>query len=374
MFQHNDTTVAMKTEDESIKEISEKSGTPVKEVEELISAKEEEFDGLVSRLGAIYIVGRELGVELAQPRDKELKIGNIISDMRRLNFAGKITDISPVREFMTKNGKGKVVNVTFADETGRIRMSLWNEETDAAEKLGIGEVFEITGAYTKADNLGNPEARLGKTGKMVKSERAIEAAAGFSGSGAQRSSAGSFGGNFRNSLASAEENDFVKTKASIVRVFERKPVYYLCPECRAKLEPGNDSCPEHGKVKPRTFFIVSGVIDDGTSAMNAAFFNEACEELIGKKLSEIEKDAAGMDPKKFADSFIPLGEELIIKGRVKKNKVSESLELAVRGVEKEDVMKEIDFLLSRMSAKESLSVKESGKEESAESSEEMKEE
>ena len=55
------------------------------------------------------------------------------------------------RSLVEKNGKkGKVVNLMLADETGQIRLSLWNEQVKLVEESQIkeGVVIEITNGYT----------------------------------------------------------------------------------------------------------------------------------------------------------------------------------------------------------------------------------
>jgi len=96
-------------------------------------------------------------LNLLKEVSKDLKIENIISGMRSVNVKGKITKVFEPREF-EKNGKtGKVASIVISDETGRIRMSLWDEQVKFIEDLKEGENIEVINGYTKANNMGNCE-------------------------------------------------------------------------------------------------------------------------------------------------------------------------------------------------------------------------
>ncbi len=315
-------------EDDAVKKILEKTEITEEELLTRIEAKEIEFGGLVSKIGVICVVGKELGVNLVKPIEKELKIKNVLPDMRTVNFYGKIIHISETREFKTEKREGKVKNITIADETGTIRMSLWNEEIDAFgfEK---GDVVEITGSYTKHDNLGSPEVRIGK-GEIKKTDKTIEAV--------------SFSSRKKiTQLSDIKEGCSVEILASLLKIYERKHVFNFCPECRAKID--GVSCEKHKKVKPEKMLVLSGIVDDSSENINAVFFGSVAEKVIGKSISEIEAQIAKLGERKFIESLNLLGKEFKMNGYIKRNKLLNTLELQVQGVEEINTKKETESLL-----------------------------
>lgn len=327
----------MNSEKEVIGKIVEKTGLLEEDVVNKINQKEAEFSGLISRLGASYIISKELGLDIVKPLKKDLKIANIVYDMRNVNFIGKLINISPIREFETDKGKGKVVNLTFGDETGTIRLSLWNEKTDVVDQLKEGQVFEIINGYTRKDNLGNPEIRLGRYGNLRKVKDVEINVAKVQ---PKYSS-----GYKKINLDKIIEDDFVSVHGSLLQIFERKMIYFVCPSCKTKLEGG--TCKKHGDVEKEKLLIVSGVIDDGYGNCNVVFFRNTSERLLNKSVDEVEKDIELKGEKGFFNNLNILGKELIISGVVRKN-IFNNIELVAHKVEDVNIKEKINNLLGEL--------------------------
>lgn len=72
----------------------------------------------------------------------ELKLG-----MSDVNLTAKVVDMPEPREVRTKYGYStKVANATIEDDTGKIALTLWGDQT---EKVGEGDTVEITGGYVR---------------------------------------------------------------------------------------------------------------------------------------------------------------------------------------------------------------------------------
>lgn len=330
-------------ENQIIKEIQTKTGKSADEIEKLIEDKELEFSGMVSRTGAAYIVGRELGVNLVKPAANVLKIRNIVPELSRVNFFGKIIQISQVREFETERGKGKVINLVLADETGTIRLPLWNEAVELVGKeegLNAGDVVEITNAYTRRDNFGRADLQLGKYGSIkknndVKMDVASEVPAQSEG--------------YKDmTLDNITENTFVNVRATLLQLFERKMIYRTCPVCKEKLE--GMLCAKHKDAKPEKLLVVSAMIDDGYASVNAAFFREAAENLLQKSTGEIEEAILVNGERAIWNSLKIVGKTYNIQALVRRNDVMNRLELAVHKVKGINVSSECTALLSELKA------------------------
>ncbi len=310
-----------------ISKIAEGSDLSEKEVEKKIKEKERELSGLVSPEGAAYIVAKELGLDLLEKRENRLKLTNIIPGMRNVSLVGKVMSVSDVREFEKDGRKGKVANVVIGDETGSVRMSLWDKETQHIGKTFSEEnVVEVKGAYVKEDNLGNPEVRVGKFGKFSLSKEKIDKVKKTPRGGKAK----------RMSLSEGKEGDFIENRAAITNIFEGKYFFEVCPKCDSSLKDGK--CKEHGKVKGKKAMFLTGTIDDGTGNMRFVVYRDTAAKLLGLKDENVSEKEISKASKKI------IGKEYLFVGRVKKNAYFENLEMSVSRVEEVDLKKEINNL------------------------------
>jgi replication factor A1 len=120
---------------------------------------------------AAMIVARELGVDLHKvaPNARQ-RIEDITESTKNVNaLAGIIDNISNIREFQKQDGtKGKVANIVLRDETGSIRVVLWDETTRAISEdyLTIGSVVQVRGAYVKMGLGDTIELHIGRLGTI----------------------------------------------------------------------------------------------------------------------------------------------------------------------------------------------------------------
>ncbi len=319
---------------EIIKRISSESGKPEKEINALIEEKRDELSGLISEEGAAYIVAKELGVAII--KQESLKISNIIPGMQNVDVLGKIIRITPVKEFKTEKASGRVANVTIGDETGTVRISLWNDEINALAGMELNDTIRVKG-YVKEDNMGNAEVRLGRYGNIAKSDEEISSI-----KQTQRAAE-------RSSIGSLSEGSYKEIRTPLLQIFEGNTFYEVCPECRGRVklnEKDEFACEEHGEVEPAYGMIISGIADDGTGSIRIVFFNENAEKLLGMNIVEAKKV---FDRKKKISAVleqITLGKELLLTGRARRNQLFERLEFIVNDVKDVDVKKEIESLIN----------------------------
>ncbi len=331
-----------------IEKICETSGESPEKVKKMISEKQDELSGLVSEEGAAYMVARELGINLIQESRREFKIKNIVSGIRSIDLVARIVRIYEEREFERNGKKGCVINVLLGDETGIIRMSLWNDETALVKegKLKEGETVKIQGCWSKSDNRDNPELRLGK-GSLQKADTVVEVPdmkAAIEGGPSKVQ---------RKELAEVKEGQNIETRAALVQVFARNPFFEVCPECgsRVKQNEGKWICDEHKEVNPSYALVMSGVIDDGTGNIRATFFREQAERMFGKSTEDLRKIALEKsDAAAIFEDFPNLGREFIFQGRVKRNDYTERIEMIINGISEVDVKRETDQILKGLGA------------------------
>src|SRR3989338_2595756 len=129
---------------EMITKIAADSGLNESEIKARVQEKQEELSGLISEEGAVYIVAKELGVQILKKKER-LYIGSIVPGMKNVDVVGKITRIFPVKEFKTDKAEGRVANMIIADHTGSVKMSLWNDEISILGEIEQGDVIHFKG-------------------------------------------------------------------------------------------------------------------------------------------------------------------------------------------------------------------------------------
>lgn len=326
--------------DTLIEKISEESGTDEDEIRERIEDKMKEMAGLVSEEGAAHLIAKEEGVELAEAVEKELKVENIVPGMRRVDVKAKVVEITDINTFERNDGEeGKVRNLVLGDDTGTIRMSLWDEQTDVAEKVDEEDSIHITGAYTREDNRGNAELRIGSDTQMEMLDEDIGDV-----KMTQRSSSG--GNHERVNIGEAmNENMNYEIAGTVVELYTDNPFYKACPECNKKVqeENGEYTCQEHGDVEVQYNLILSAIVDDGYGNIRAVFFRDRAKELLGAADEEFNGNTEKVKEKGKKVK----GRDVVVKGRSRYNDFFNRIELIGNDV---SFLDEQDMLAQKLEA------------------------
>ena len=113
---------------------------------------------------AIKIVKK--GVKPAEPVPFWTKIGDLKESMGSVNVAALATQVGDEREFVRRDGTdGKVVSVLLEDDTGTVRLSLWDDDADRAQEITEGTLLVIENGYTRA-GYGGIDLNVGRNGRL----------------------------------------------------------------------------------------------------------------------------------------------------------------------------------------------------------------
>ncbi len=306
---------------EIVQKIIASTGLSEEEINKRILEKQRELSNLISKEGAAYIVAKELGLDLmaaSQPATfKEIK--DIAAGMKNVALRGTVFRIFPAREFEKDGKKIKVASLFMSDNSGSIRMSLWDEQAELAKEIKEGNVLEISGAYSKDDNRGGIEIRLGKRGRIkLVGEAEI--------------------GTKRTEIAKLKEGVECEVRAALLQLFESSPFYEVCPQCGSRAK--DKKCPKHGTVEPKYAMVVSGVMDDGSGNMRVVFFRENAEKIIGLSTTD------ALQKKNLFGSLPCIGKDFIFIGRVRRNQLFDKNEFIVQNFKEVDAKEEIGRLLN----------------------------
>ena len=296
--------------------ISKTANIPLEEIQRRIEAKQAKLSWLISKEGAAQVVAAELGVNF----DKQvIKIYQIVPGMKKINLVGKIINLFPIREY-NKNGRsGRIASFILADDTSNIRVILWDEnhiELIAKGQIAENSVIEINNA-----SIRNGELHLTSFSEIKNSQNIINSVV------TEKPI-------INKKIAEFNTNDSVSARAFIVNIFEPR-FFEVCPECKKKAE--NMECLQHGRIVPEKKVLLNFVIDDGSDSIRAVMFSDTVEKLIER--NELENPEIFAAKKKDL-----LGKELIVSGKVRKNRVFDNNEFIIEELKEVDIDKLIEEL------------------------------
>ncbi|MFX1357501.1 MAG: DUF2240 family protein [Promethearchaeota archaeon] len=171
----------MKTES-YINKIIEDTGLTKREIQNLVEEKKKELKGLISDEGALFVIAKELGVDVKSDNkdliaDIELNISDITPNMKNISLIGRIKDIYKISSFNGRDGEpGYVGSFLLHDNAGEIRIVLWNEHVNVFKDPNFekNEVVKILNGYAKQGRFGNTEIHIGTLGKIILSPEDVD--------------------------------------------------------------------------------------------------------------------------------------------------------------------------------------------------------
>ncbi|MCX2818403.1 MAG: replication factor A1 [Methanobacteriota archaeon] len=111
------------------------------EFRERVDDKVEQMGGLCDEPTAAKLVAHEL------EEDRVYDIADVTAEKDEVRFVGKVTSVGEPKEFERDEGEdGMVANVRVRDETGEIRVALWDEYAASVGELEKGDVLKVKGA------------------------------------------------------------------------------------------------------------------------------------------------------------------------------------------------------------------------------------
>jgi len=330
--------------DQIIEKVVEESELEKDDVEEKVEEKMEEFSGLVSEEGAVHLVAKEHGINIAEAEKQDLKIKNIVPEMRKLRLKGRVAQISDINTFERDDEEedGRVQNVTLGDDTGTLRMTLWDEQTQITEQINEDDAIEISGAYTIENDQGDAEIRLGDdaTVKMAEEDEVPEISDEHLDTATKA-----------NIKEIRSENARYETQGLIVTLYTSNPFYKVDPDTGDTVRENDDGelvTDEGEEVEnPEHRLALSGVIDDGTDNIRVVFFGKQARKILNIE-EETEKEGDLNAVEKAAEEV--LGKEIRVTGRTRYNDYFGRLEMMANQVEMPEIEEEIKEILELMEA------------------------
>ena len=126
--------------------------------------------------------GVEVSVDKAEPDDEKIdvevldvhRVEDLSLGLSDVNLKGRILDVGTVRTFDRNDGsEGRVSNLAVGDPTGRIRVTMWDEQADLVDELTADQSVEIVDGYVKERD-GKLELHVGSRGAVEPLDEEIE--------------------------------------------------------------------------------------------------------------------------------------------------------------------------------------------------------
>lgn len=314
------------------------------EIKEKVEEKMEEFEGLVSEEGAIHLVAKDAGIQIAEAGDQDLKVENIVPDMRKVTLKARVVNISDVNTFERDGDEeeGKVQNMVLGDDTGTIRLTLWDEQTEIAEKVTEGDAIQIGGAYTVEDDRGNAELRLGDEVqvKMADEDEVPEVETQGSGEATKA--------DIREIVS---ENASYEITGMVMEVYTSNPFYKVDPDSGDTVredDDGNYVTDDGDEVdEPESRLAISCVVDDGTDNIRVVLFRDQARKLL--EIDEETEKEGDRDAVEDAAQDV-IGKQIQVEGRARYNDYFGTIELLGNEFEEVSTNDRIEELLEIMEA------------------------
>ncbi len=94
-----------------------------------------------------------------------MKINELRAGMRNVNVSGRVESLGEPRTVnLRTGGTAQVADAVLSDDTGRIKLSLWDDQISI---VGEGDEVSVENGYTQAFR-GENSLNIGRYGKLSK--------------------------------------------------------------------------------------------------------------------------------------------------------------------------------------------------------------
>jgi len=213
------------------------------------------------------------------------KIDDLEEEDRNIKVIARIIDLQDPTEFQRQDGSpGVVRGMEIGDDTGSMRVSLWDDRADILYEVGDPIKIENPRVSFRNDNI---ELSIGNNAKIINaSEDDLKELPTFE--------------ELENilykskSIDELEDNDRnVKVSGTLENVFGDRILSARCPSCNNRLEQTDEDyiCDYCGEDvdKPKYLLMIPSRLEDDTGDIQVTFFSKLAEDLLGMTTEEIAK-------------------------------------------------------------------------------------
>ena len=158
----------MKAEEIVQEILSECPGSTHKEIMNAIELKKTQSNGYLTTEAAARLVAVELGLK-NRPSvfSSSININQLIAGFNDVTITGRVLLTKPPKTFSKPQGKGKVARLLIGDNTGTIKVVMWDKKADLAEKIQFGQILKVEHGYIRLSWQGETELHVGERTNVV---------------------------------------------------------------------------------------------------------------------------------------------------------------------------------------------------------------
>jgi replication factor A1 len=150
--------------------LSSRSDLNRQEIMKRIEEKKRDARDFLTDETAARIAASELGVKIVKkPFRLKIQIQDLVSGLTDVTVAGHVVTVYPPKTFTRRDfTEGKIASLVVKDESGTLRVVLWDNKADIIEKGKIQreQQIRISHGYVREGRDGKPELHLGQRGSI----------------------------------------------------------------------------------------------------------------------------------------------------------------------------------------------------------------
>ncbi|MEM3623016.1 MAG: OB-fold nucleic acid binding domain-containing protein [Candidatus Bathyarchaeia archaeon] len=147
------------------------------EILERLEEARKKTGGLISDDVLLRMVAVEFGVETTVDKASThgLMFKDLVPGLSDVTVAGRVVAFFPSKTFAGRK-KGKVAGLLVADESGVLRVVLWNDKADIVEsgKVRTGQIVRFSHGYTREGLGGKVELHIGEKSEVEIDPKDVE--------------------------------------------------------------------------------------------------------------------------------------------------------------------------------------------------------
>ncbi|MBW9221027.1 replication factor A, partial [Methanothermococcus sp. SCGC AD-155-M21] len=236
-----------------------------------------------------------------------------------ITIVGRVLQVYDINQFERKDGTtGTVRNIMLEDDTGRIRLVLW--DNNALLDIKEGDIVKVVHGYVR-DSGEYIDLHVGRYGRVIINPEGIDLDIKTN----------------RKFIKELTEGETAEIRGTVVDYRKQDLILYLCSNCgkKASLVDNKYLCNNCGEVNPRELPIITLILDDGTGNIACNLYGRPVERILNMSQEELKNANT-----EILENL--LGQEQVFNGVV--NKGYRDLEFSVKGLMEFNLDKEIEFL------------------------------
>jgi replication factor A1 len=150
--------------------LSSRSDLNREEILEMIEQKKRGTGDFLTDETAARIAASEFGVKIVKkPLRLKIQIQDLVSGLNDVTVAGQVVAVYPPKTFTRRDWtEGKLASLLVSDESGTLRVVLWDDKVELVEKAKIQreQKIRISHGYVREGLDGKTELHLGQRGSI----------------------------------------------------------------------------------------------------------------------------------------------------------------------------------------------------------------